>query len=60
MDADAEWKMLKAIQQAGHMTRLIWCHLPGCPYQTQGFEGSAREYLDYLVKELLPLIRSEN
>lgn len=60
LDADAEGKMLKAIQQASHMT--VADLVPTClaaHIKPRDFDGTGREYLDYIIRELLPGVRSE-
>jgi imidazolonepropionase len=59
LDADAEWKILKAIHQAREFTRVDL--VPTClaaHIKPRDFKGSARNYLEYLVRELLPKIKS--
>jgi imidazolonepropionase len=60
LNADAEWKMLKAIHRANDITRTDL--VPTClaaHIKPMDFAGSSREYLDYLIRELLPKIRTE-
>jgi imidazolonepropionase len=60
LNADAERKMLCAIQRANEITGADL--IPTClaaHVQPKDFEGSAKEYLDYLIRELLPMIRAE-
>jgi imidazolonepropionase len=60
LNADDEWKMLKAIQNANKITQADL--VPTClaaHIKPRDFEGSSREYLDYLIRELLPRIRNE-
>jgi imidazolonepropionase len=61
LNADDEWKILKAIQKANEITQVDL--VPTClaaHIKPRDFEGSSREYLDYLIKELLPRIRAEH
>jgi len=60
LNAPDEWKMLKAIQNANGISKADL--IPTClaaHIKPRDFEGSAREYLDYLIKELLPGLREE-
>jgi imidazolonepropionase len=59
LDADAELKILKAIQRANDITGADL--VPTClaaHIKPKDFEGTAREYLEYLVLKLLPAIKS--
>jgi len=58
LNVDAEWKILKAMHQAREFTRVDL--IPTClaaHIKPMDFVGSAREYLDYLIQELLPRIK---
>jgi imidazolonepropionase len=60
LHVDAEWKMLNAIHRANDITRVDL--VPTClaaHIKPMDFAGSSREYLDYLVRDLLPKIRTE-
>lgn len=56
---EAELKMLKAIKKAHTITELVPTCLAAhlCP---KDFEGSPVEYLQRIVKELLPVVKDEN
>ncbi len=57
LNADGEWKMLKAIHRAGEITRADL--VPTClaaHIKPKDFAGSAREYLEYIVKNILPVV----
>ncbi len=57
LDADAEWKMLKAIRRAAEITRADL--VPTClaaHIKPKDFAGSAKEYLEYTVKSILPVV----
>lgn len=60
LNADAEWKILTAIWKANEITKADL--VPTClaaHVKPKDFDGSAREYLGYLIKELMPRIRAE-
>lgn len=60
LNADSEWKILKAIQKSNDITQADL--VPTClaaHIKPGDYEGSSREYLDYLIRELLPRIRNE-
>jgi imidazolonepropionase len=60
LNADSERKILMAIHKAHELTRADL--VPTClaaHIKPRDFEGSAKEYLDYLIRELLPMIRAE-
>jgi imidazolonepropionase len=60
LDADAERKMLKAVQKANVLTRADL--VPTClaaHIKPRDFDGTGREYLEYIIGDLLPGIRSE-
>jgi imidazolonepropionase len=59
LDADTELKILAAIHKANDVSRADL--IPTClaaHIKPRDFEGSARDYLDYLVQELLPVVKS--
>jgi imidazolonepropionase len=57
LDAEAEWKMLKAIQRAGEITRAdLVATCLAAHIKPKDFAGSAREYLDYVVRNVLPVV----
>lgn len=60
LNKDSEIKMLRAIQKAGKMTHADLT--PTClaaHIKPADFEGSASSYLEYIVNEILPVVKSE-
>ncbi len=61
LNTESELKMLNAIDDAGKMTRadLVSTCL-AAHVKPRDFKGSAKQYLEYVVNDLLPVIRKEN
>lgn len=60
LNADAERKMLKAVQNANMLTHADL--VPTClaaHIKPRDFDGTGREYLETIIRDLLPGIRSE-
>lgn len=60
LNADSERKILNAIRKANEITKNDL--IPTClaaHIKPKDFEGSAREYLNYLIQDLLPGIKAE-
>lgn len=60
LNADAERKMLKAVQNANMLTPADL--VPTClaaHIKPRDFDGTGREYLEYIIRDLLPGIRLE-
>jgi imidazolonepropionase len=60
LNKDSELKMLRAIHAAGKMTHADL--IPTClaaHIKPRDFEGTAALYLEYIVNEILPVVRSE-
>ncbi len=60
LNAESELKMLRAIHEAGKAT--VADLVPTClaHIKPRDFDGIAVQYLEYLVKELLPVVKAEN
>jgi len=60
LDTDAELKMLNAIHKANEITR---AHLvPTClaaHIKPKDFSGSDKDYLDYIIRNLLPVVKAK-
>jgi len=60
LNADTEIRMLSAIRKANSITRADL--VPTClaaHVRPKDFNGTAREYLEYVVRELLPLVKDQ-
>jgi imidazolonepropionase len=61
LNKDSELKMLRAIKQAGSLTKADL--IPSClaaHIKPKDFEGSAVQYLRYVVNEILPEVKAAN
>jgi imidazolonepropionase len=61
LNADAELKMLTAIQQAGIYTQAdLVATCLAAHIMPKDFKGSGKQYLEYIIKELLPVVKAKN
>ncbi|MFC6269519.1 imidazolonepropionase [Frigoriflavimonas asaccharolytica] len=61
LDVENELKMLRVIQQAQIQTKATL--IPTClsaHLKPRDFEGGNKEYLEYIIKEILPIVAKEN
>ena len=61
LDVENELKMLRVIQKAQTFTKATL--VPTClsaHLKPRDFEGTSQEYLDYILREILPKVKAEN
>lgn len=60
LDVEGELKMLRAIQKVAKKTKAdVFSTFLGAHMKARDFEGSNAEYLEMLIKDILPILQSE-